>query len=92
VVPHEASTIPVDGRRGQCEGLSAIGDGQTRRVPTRRLMWVMRVHLLPLEPHAHLAINPRPDREMLLRVLPPARAPVELAEVAVAMGDVGTHA
>jgi len=46
--------------------------------------------LIQPEPHPHLAIRRRRDREMLLRAL--ARAPVELAEAEVAVGNERAHA
>src|SRR5262249_47438673 len=42
--------------------------------------------------HPHLSIHRRRGGEMLLRLLALARAPVELAEAEVAVGDEGAHA
>src|SRR5262245_43366080 len=54
------------------------------------------LHLCPslLQPvrHAHLAVHRRRGSEMLLRLRALARAPVELAEAEVAVGDEGAHA
>ena len=46
----------------------------------------------PARTHAHLAVHRRRRGEMLLRLLALARAPVELAEAEVAVGDEGAHA
>ena len=40
----------------------------------------------------HLAVHRRSDGEVLLRLLALTRAPVELAEPEVAVGDERTHA
>src|SRR5262249_42543602 len=52
------------------------------------------LRLCPLqpEPHLHLAVHRRRGGEVLVRVLPLARAPVELAEAEVAVGNEGAHA
>src|SRR5262245_38172010 len=50
------------------------------------------VGLLQPVRHLHLAVHPYRRSEMLLRQLALARAPVELAEAEVAVGDEGTHA
>src|SRR5262245_17266786 len=42
--------------------------------------------------HPHLAVHRRRGGEVLLRLLTLARAPVELAEAEVAVGDKGSHA
>src|SRR5262249_15827909 len=47
--------------------------------------------LLPVR-HPHLAVHRRRGGEMRLRLLALARAPVELAEAEVAVGDEGAHA
>src|SRR5262249_3596283 len=54
----------------------------------------MRRRLCLLQPvrHPHLAVHRRRGGEMLLRLLTLARAPVELAEAEVAVGDEGAHA
>src|SRR5262249_9067776 len=51
-----------------------------------------RLRLLQPVGHAHLAVHRRRDGELLVRVLAPACAPVELAEAQMAVGDEGTHA
>jgi hypothetical protein len=66
---------------GQAEGLGALEVDQVsceRGRLTRRL--------LEPELHVHLAVHRRCGREMLLRLLPSARAPVELAEAEVVGG------
>src|SRR5262245_29236324 len=50
------------------------------------------VGLLQPVRHLHLAVHPYRRSEMLLRQLALARAPIELAEAEVAVGDEGTHA
>src|SRR5437867_3516242 len=52
----------------------------------------LRLRLLQPEPHVHLAVHRRRDGEVLVRVLTLARAPVELTEAEVAVGDKGAHA
>src|SRR6202022_5102035 len=47
----------------------------------------LRLRLLQPEAHVHLAVHRRRGDEVLLSLLPPARAPVELAEAEVAVGD-----
>ena len=51
----------------------------------------LRLGLLQPEPHVHLAVHRRRGGEVLLRLLALARAPVELAEAEVAVGDEGAH-
>jgi hypothetical protein len=51
-----------------------------------------RLRLLQPEPHVHLAVHRRGGREVLLGLLAVARAPVQLAEAEVAVGDQGAHA
>ena len=41
----------------------------------------LRLRLLQPEAHVHLAVHRRRGDEVLLSLLPPVRAPVELAEV-----------
>src|SRR5262245_8290936 len=48
--------------------------------------------VLQPELHVHLTVHRRRGGQMLLRLLALARAPVELAEAEVAVGDEGTHA
>src|SRR6266849_4307477 len=50
------------------------------------------LRLLQPEPHVHLAVHRRRGGEVLLRLLPLARAPRELAEAEVAVGDERAHA
>src|SRR5512132_4011557 len=50
------------------------------------------LRLLQPEAHVHLAVHRRRDGEVLLRLLALARAPVELAEAEVTVGDEGAHA
>ena len=50
------------------------------------------LRLLQPEPHVHLAVHRRRGGEVLLRLLALARAPVELAEAEVAVGDERAHA
>jgi hypothetical protein len=45
-----------------------------------------------MEPHVHLAVHRRRDGEGLVGLLEPARAPRELAEPEVAVGDKGAQA
>ena len=52
----------------------------------------LRLGLLQPEPHVHLAVHRRRGGEVLLGLLALARAPVELAEAEVAVGDEGAHA
>src|SRR5262245_62452897 len=52
----------------------------------------LRLRLLQVEAHVHLAIHRRRGGEVLLRLLALARAAVELAEPEVAVGDEGAHA
>src|SRR5437773_6574703 len=49
----------------------------------------VRLRLLQPEPHIHLAVHRRRGGEVLLRLLALTRAPVELAEAEVAVGDEG---
>src|SRR5262249_39981008 len=58
----------------------------SRRLPHCRLRLLKPVR------HAHLAVHRRRGGEMLVRLLTLARAPVELAEAEVAVGDEGAHA
>src|SRR5262249_21256727 len=51
----------------------------------------LRFCLLQIEPHVHLAVHRRRLGEMLPCLLTLARAPVELAEAEVAVGDEGAH-
>jgi hypothetical protein len=48
--------------------------------------------LLQPEPHVHLAAHGGRRRDVLLRLLESPRAPVELAEAQMAVGDKGPHA
>src|SRR5207244_9619038 len=48
--------------------------------------------LLPPVRHAHLAVHRRRRGEMLPRLITLARAPEQLAEAEVAVGDEGAHA
>jgi len=50
-----------------------------------------RLRLLQPEAHVHLAVHRRGGGEVLLRLLALARAPVELAEAEVAVGDEGAQ-
>src|SRR5215467_223406 len=50
------------------------------------------LRLLEPEPHVHLAVHRRRGAEVLARLLTLARAPVELAEAEVAVGDERAHA
>src|SRR3972149_6862548 len=50
-----------------------------------------RLCLLQPEPHVHLAVHRRRGREVLLALMPLTRAPVELAEPEVAVGDERAH-
>jgi hypothetical protein len=52
----------------------------------------LRLRLLQPVRHPHLAVHRRRRREVLLGLLALARAPVELAEAEVAVGDEGAHA
>src|SRR5262245_39157124 len=52
----------------------------------------LRLGLLQPESHVHLAVHRRRGGEMLLCLLALARAPVELAEAEVGVGDEGAHA
>src|SRR5262249_2817128 len=51
-----------------------------------------RLRLLQPVRHPHLAVHRRRGGEMLLRLLAVARAPVELTETEVAVGDEGMRA
>src|SRR5262245_4110148 len=57
-----------------------------RHLPHRRL------RLREIEAHVHLAVHRRSDGEVLVRLLPLSRAPEELAEAEVAVGDERAHA
>jgi hypothetical protein len=50
------------------------------------------LRLLQPEPHVHLAVHRRGGGEVLVGLLALARAPVQLAEAEVAVGDEGAHA
>jgi hypothetical protein len=52
----------------------------------------LRLRLLQPVRHPHLAVHRRRGGEMLLRLLALTRAPVELAEAEVAVGDERAHA
>src|SRR5262245_48478225 len=52
----------------------------------------LSVRLLKVEAHVHLAVHRRRGGEVLPRLLVLARAPVELAEAEVAVGDERAHA
>src|SRR5205823_14570121 len=52
----------------------------------------LRLRLLQPEPHVHLAVHRRSGGEVLAGLLLLARAPTELAEAEVAVGDEGAHA
>ena len=52
----------------------------------------LRFRLLETVRHPHLTVHRRRGSEMLLRLLPVARAPAELAEAEVAVGDKGAPA
>src|SRR5713101_8630073 len=52
---------------------------------------LLRLRLLQPELHVHLAVHRRRGGEVLLSLLALARAPVEFAEVEVAVGDEGAH-
>src|SRR6266849_2627807 len=43
------------------------------------------------EPHVHLAVHRRRDGEVLARVIPLVRSPVEFAKAEVAVGDERAH-
>src|SRR5215470_16020835 len=60
------------------------------RAPSRQLSR-LRLRLLQPVRHPHLAVHRRRGGEVLLRLLALARAPVELAEAEVAVGDEGAH-
>src|SRR5262249_29799996 len=70
----------------------------TPPAPRRGRQWASRscAHLrlrpLQVEPHVHVAVHRGCGSEMLLRLLALARAPIELAEAEVAVGDEGAHA
>src|SRR5262245_48390703 len=57
-----------------------------------RQLFHLRLRLLQPERHLHLAVHRRRGADMFLRLLAIARAPVELAEAEVAVGDEGAHA
>src|SRR5262249_20611648 len=59
-----------------------VNSGQFRHLPLRLLQ--------PIR-HPHLAIHRRRGGEVLLRLLALARAPVQLAQTEVAVGDEGAH-
>jgi hypothetical protein len=61
------------------------GEVMTAQIPSSILQ--LRLRLLQPEGHAHLAVHRRRGGEVLLRLLALARAPVELAEAEVAVGD-----
>src|SRR5215471_3527670 len=68
---------------------------QIQCIPTwLSLLEFLRLSLRLLQPvrHSHLAIHRRRDGEMFLRLLALARAPGELAEIKVAVGDEWTPA
>src|SRR5690242_17814461 len=52
----------------------------------------LRLRLLQPEPHVHLAVHRRRGGQVLPRLLALARAPVELTEAEVAVGDERAHA
>src|SRR5262249_45229740 len=52
----------------------------------------LRLRLLQPVRHPHLAVHRRRGGEVLVCLLTLARAPVELAEAEVAVGDEGAHA
>jgi hypothetical protein len=55
-------------------------------------LFQLRLHLLHPEPHLHLAIHRRSRGQVLVGVLPLARAPVQRAEAEVAVSEEGAHA
>ena len=57
---------------------------RSQRLSQRRQL---RLRLLQIEPHVHLAVHRRRDGEVLLRLLTLARAPVELAEAEMAVAE-----
>jgi hypothetical protein len=57
-----------------------------------RALRQVRLRLLQRELHLHLAVHRRRRGEVLLRLLPLAGAPIELAEAEVAVGDERAHA
>src|SRR4029453_12220470 len=61
------------------------------RSPSRRLSQLRLRCRQPVR-HPHLAIHRRRGGEVLLRLRALARAPVELAEAEMAVGDEGAHA
>src|SRR5260370_10377699 len=60
----------------------------------RTLISAARLDLRLLQPESlvHLAVHGGRRRDVLLRLLESARAPVELAEAQMAVGDKGPHA
>src|SRR5262245_53471531 len=52
----------------------------------------LRLRLLQVEPHIHLAVHRRRGSEVLLCLVALAHAPIEPAEPEVAVGDEGAHA
>src|SRR5690349_21834088 len=51
----------------------------------------LRLRLLQPVRHVHLLIKSRRDGQVLVRLVAPARAPIELAEAEMAVGGEGAH-
>src|SRR5262245_32213396 len=82
--PGSAETVRVSQRGGAPPTL-------TSRSPSGRLSHLRLRRLQPIC-HPHLAVHRRRGGEMLLRLLALARAPGELAEAEVTVGDQRAHA
>src|SRR5712691_6385597 len=83
-------------RSYRCGSVSSPANSKRYLVRGRRSASWLRSHfrrrLFQPVLHVHLAVHRRRGREVLLRLLLLARAPVELAEAEVAVGDEGAHA
>src|SRR6266508_5313513 len=77
--------------RRSCLRAGPVSSLPGRRGPSPQLPR-LRLRLLQPEPHVHLAVHRRRADEVLPRLLARTRAPAELAEAEVAVGDERAHA
>src|SRR5260370_3957992 len=87
-----ASTLASSAAFVICVMEILLRQGTGRGAVSSRQLPHLRLGRLQPELHAHLAVHTRCGRQLPLRILPLARAPVELAEGEVAVGDERSHA
>src|SRR4030095_15460160 len=87
----DGEPITIPGWRGGVAGHRAVA-AVVGALSSLRHRTLSRLRLLQPVRHPHLAVRRRRGGEVLAGLIALARAPVELAEAEVAVGDEGAHA